>query len=194
MLIAVGGNSRSVGKTSVMCGIIQGAPEAHWLAIKITQYGHSVCNRDGEPCECAPKGLAHPYALDEQTAADETDSGRYLAAGAHRSYWLRTAQGDLGHALPVLKELLTGARHVIVESNSILRFFEPGLYVAVLDFSNADMKDSARLYMDRAGAIYLKSPEVENAPWKGVPRRWINGKPCFSDIVELAQFVRERLD
>ncbi|MBI3683465.1 MAG: hypothetical protein HY235_24080 [Acidobacteria bacterium] len=197
MLVAVGGHSRNIGKTSVVCGLIAAIPEARWLAVKITQHGHEHCTTDGAPCDCDPGDPLHPYALDEQIAPDETDSGRYLKAGAAQSYWLRTATGSLGHALPALNQLLTEHRNVIVESNSLMRFFEPEVYLMVLDYTVADMKDSAWSYMDRADAFVLIQRDVA-APWQ-MPERWFRHKPVFAARppefvgVELAAFIRQRL-
>ena len=52
-LIVIGGHSRSVGKTSVVAGLIAALPEYNWTAMKITQHGHGICSADGEPCHCA---------------------------------------------------------------------------------------------------------------------------------------------
>ncbi|MGE5488282.1 MAG: hypothetical protein ACM3ZB_10745 [bacterium] len=40
-MIAVGGNSRKAGKTSVICALIRALPDAAWTAIKITPHAHS---------------------------------------------------------------------------------------------------------------------------------------------------------
>jgi len=45
-IIVIGGNSRRVGKTSVVAGIIAGLPEYGWSAFKITQHGHEVGSVD----------------------------------------------------------------------------------------------------------------------------------------------------
>jgi hypothetical protein len=199
MLVAVGGHSRNVGKTSVVCGIVSALPQYRWQAVKITQHGHNVCAADGEDCGCASNDPAHPYAIDEQKTADATDSGRYLAAGAVRSYWLRTAQGELGHALPELKRLLAQAEHTIVESNSILRFFQPALYIVVLDFENEDMKDSVRQNMDRADVFLIHGKQNRELPWAGIPPRWLQAKPCFPVTAprylsdEAIHFIESRL-
>ena len=52
-LIVIGGHSRSVGKTSVVAGLIAALRELEWTAVKITQYGHGVCSANGEACDCA---------------------------------------------------------------------------------------------------------------------------------------------
>src|SRR5438105_12416722 len=99
MLVVIGGHTRNIGKTSVVCGIIRALPDWNWTAIKITQYGHGICSRAGEACECSDP--VHPAAVSEERGADpSTDSGRFLAAGARRSFWVRTAIGNLVEAMP----------------------------------------------------------------------------------------------
>src|SRR5260221_8519578 len=108
MLVVVGGHTRNIGKTSVVAGLIAALPELNWTAIKITQYGHGVCSSAGEPCECAVADLDHPYAVSQETdSASGTDSSRYLAAGARRAYWIRTAAGQPAYALPGIRRLLS---------------------------------------------------------------------------------------
>jgi tRNA(adenine34) deaminase len=77
-----------------------------------------------------------------------TDSGRYLAAGAAKSYWMR---GDLERAVAALREILAANDNVIVESNSVLRFIEPDLYLLVV---GGEMKESAKEFADRADMVF----------------------------------------
>src|SRR6267142_7011162 len=77
-LIIIGGHSRSVGKTSVVAGLIAALPEFNWTALKITQYGHGVCSMDGEPCHCATND--HSWAISEELdRSGESDTSRFLA-------------------------------------------------------------------------------------------------------------------
>ncbi len=108
MLVVVGGHSRNIGKTSVVCGIIGGLREWNWTAIKITQYGHGVCSHEGEPCECADP--RHPVALSEERGAPPgTIPGGSWRLG-RRGLVARTASGQLGEALPRLRGLSARAR------------------------------------------------------------------------------------
>ncbi len=130
-LIVVGGHSRSVGKTSVVAGLIAALPEFGWTAVKVTQYGHGICSADGELCDCATDD--HSWAVsEERDRSGESDSSRFLVAGAKRSLWVRTRQGFLAEAMPRLREELAKAENAIVESNSIIRFVRPDLYITVL--------------------------------------------------------------
>jgi hypothetical protein len=198
MLVVVGGHSRNIGKTSVAAGIIRALPRAQWTAVKITQHGHGICSQAGEPCACAIE-YDHPFAISEETKPSGTDSGRFLAAGAVRAYWLRTAVGELGHALPELRRIITSSVNVILESNSVMRFMRPDIYVVVVDPSNADMKDSARLYLDRADAFVVTEESAAAQWWPDIPQRWFDTKPRFQAhppeyvSAELADFVDARL-
>ena len=131
-VVVVGGHSRNVGKTSVAAALIAALPHYNWTAMKITQFGHGVCSAVGDPCDCAVE-YDHPYALTEETAPGSTDRARFLAAGARRSFWLRTAAGQLGAAVAVIREIVESSENTIVESNSILQFWKPDLYIAALD-------------------------------------------------------------
>src|SRR5436305_739411 len=153
-LIIIGGHSRSVGKTSVVAGLIAALPEFHWTALKITQYGHGVCSADGQACDCATGD--HSWAItEEKNRSGDSDTSRFLAAGAARVWWVRTEQGRLAEAMPSLREKLKAAKNVIIESNSVLKFIRPDLYLTVLDPSTADFKTSAREFLDLASAAIL---------------------------------------
>lgn len=186
-LIIVGGHTRSIGKTQLVCDIITAFPKANWIAGKITQYGHGVCARNGENCDCAPD--EHISAFDWEKRSDTgTDSARFLAAGAKRSFWLRTKQGYLAEGLPLLRQALAAAAAdaaeppaVIVESNSLMQFLKPSLYFAVIDPAREDFKDSARAPLDRADAIILRETAAASSPaaplWMKLPGKLLREKP-----------------
>jgi hypothetical protein len=175
--LVVGGHTRSIGKTSLVVDLIRAFPEAAWTAVKITQYGHGVCTTHGEPCECA--SATHPFALDEERdRSGGTDTSRFLVAGARRSLWLRTRQGELAGGMPLLREALAGAENVILESNAVLAFIRPALYLVVLEGRLADFKETAQKYLDRADAFVLRTAVAEGA-WEGVPQRLIQAKSAY---------------
>src|SRR5271157_6020145 len=165
-LIVIGGHSRSVGKTSVVAGLIAALPEFHWTAVKITQYGHGICSANGELCDCATDD--HSWAVtEERDRSGASDTSRFLLAGAERSLWVRTRQGFLAEAMPRVRQELAKAANAIVESNSIIRFVRPDLYLTVLDPGTADFKNSAREYLDRADVILWHEHPGETA-WADV--------------------------
>jgi hypothetical protein len=197
-LIVIGGHSRSVGKTSVVAGLIAALPEFHWTALKITQYGHGICSAKGQACDCATGD--HSWAItEEKNRAADSDTSRFLAAGAARVWWVRTEQGRLAEAMPMVREKLAQAENVIVESNSILKFVRPDVYMTVLDPSTADFKNSAREFLDRATAVILHEPKARDTAWKNISLKPAADKPVFHITPppyvtpEIVNFVREHL-
>ena len=176
-LIVIGGHSRSVGKTSVVAGLISALPEFEWTAVKITQYGHGVCSANGEPCDCATAD--HSWAIsEERDRSAESDTSRFLVAGAKRALWVRTEQGRLAEAMPALRTKIEPARNVIIESNSVLKFLRPDLYLTVLDPATKDFKNSAREFLDRAHAVILHQTPAA-AAWQAVSLKPIVNRPIF---------------
>ena len=189
-VIVVGGHTRSIGKTQLVCDIISTFPQANWIAGKITQYGHGVCAQNGNNCDCAPD--EHICAIEwEAQQQSGTDSARFLAAGAKRSFWLRTKQGFLAEGLPLmrdaLKQTLSGAAEdsppLILESNSLMQFLKPSLYFAVVDPAREDFKDSARVALDRADALVFRGSMDDPAAapsWIKLPASLLRTKPSVS--------------
>src|SRR5258707_8667754 len=99
---------------------------------------------------------------------------------------------------PDIERKIAGAENVIMESNSVIRFLRPDLYLTVLDADTEDFKDSAREFLDRADAVVLHQSEAR-AKWKTVSMDALAGKPIFKIqpppyvTEEIAAFVREKL-
>jgi hypothetical protein len=195
-LIVVGGHTRSIGKTQLVSDVIRAFPRVEWIAGKITQYGHGVCARNGENCDCAPS--EHVSALNWETRSDTgTDTARFLEAGAKRSFWLRTKQGYLAEGLPLLRQVLEDVENgedaceedptvhktpaLIVESNSLMQFVRPSLYFAVIDPMKDDFKGSAQMALDRADVLVLRGEVKGDGPpaalWMRLPQHLMREKP-----------------
>ena len=92
-LVVIGGHSRSVGKTSVVAGLISALREFDWTAVKITQYGHGICSANGEACDCATGD--HSWAIsEERDRSGESDTSRFLVAGAMQACGCGPSKAD----------------------------------------------------------------------------------------------------
>src|SRR5205814_8011933 len=107
-----------------------------------------------------------------------TDTSRFLVAGAARALWVRTKQGRLAEAMPELRRHLDAVENVIIESNSVMRFLRPDVYLVMLNFNNADFTESAREYLDLATAVVMHKTDGQPA-WENISLRPIAGKPVF---------------
>jgi hypothetical protein len=160
-LLAVGGQCRKVGKSALVADIIQAFPDRHWTAVKITPHSESRCPLNGASCNCSPQ--EHPYAIREETSLSGiTDTSRFLVAGARRALWIETKENRLQTALPALAAQLAQARHTVIESDAIVKFWQPSLYVMVLDPLNPDFKSSARENFHLVDAFVFHSPFEES--------------------------------
>jgi molybdopterin-guanine dinucleotide biosynthesis protein len=197
-IVVIGGNSRSVGKTSVVAGLIAALPHLRWTAFKVTQFGHGFCTADGQPCQCQTADSCVSVSAERQDSTG-TDTARFLAAGAARSIWVRTRIGMLSEAMPRIREEIAKSENVILESNSILDYLEPDLYLSVIDPSVADFKESARAHLCRADAVLLSSgsgASLREDPlfaWNrdSMPRFDVRAPDYITD--EVVDFVRSRL-
>ena len=151
-LVVIGGQSRNLGKTSLVAGLISALPDYHWTAVKITQFGHGVCSVNGKACHCAVD--EHRWAItEERDRSGKSDTSRFLVAGAARSLWVRTKQGKLEEAMPSLRQKIAQAANVIMESNSVMGFLAPDVYLTVLDPATPDFKPSALKFLKLADAV-----------------------------------------
>ena len=178
MLVVVGGHSRNIGKTSVVAGLIRRLRRFRWTAVKITQYGHGVCSHAGEACGCETEP-DHPFALSEEYEPSRTDTGRFLAAGAERSFWLRTPMGELARAETTIRKILAQSENVIMESNSVLELVTPDVFLMVLDLTCADFKPSSLRFLDRADAYLVIDRGISSPLWDDVARGLWDHKPRF---------------
>jgi hypothetical protein len=116
-ILVVGGSHRGVRKTALVCALIAALPEHRRVAVKITSDDHG-----------------HPTPVWEETEAGQgTDTARYLAAGAVRAFLIAALDGEIEQRLAEL-ERITGPEHsVIYESNRVVDFVRPDLFVLVDD-------------------------------------------------------------
>jgi hypothetical protein len=104
----------------------------------------------------------------------------------------------LAEAMPDVRRKIAAAENAIIESNSVIRFLRPDLYLSVLDVGTADFKDSAREFLDRADALILHNAD-EGPQWNSVSLKPVAGRPFFLIepppyvTPEIVSFVRERL-
>ncbi len=198
--VVIGGCSRNVGKTSLAVSLIAATRDLEWTAVKVTQFGHGVCSRSGGPCGCEVATPQCPYEICREGGLDPgTDTARMLAAGASEVLWVRAALGQLGVAVPALREMLRDKRSVLLESNSIVEHMTPAAYLSVLQCDVDDLKESAARLAPRADAFVLPPSERVAPTWDRFDPRLLGSRRTFRVAPpsyctpELVGFVRDRL-
>jgi hypothetical protein len=155
--IVIGGHARKVGKTSVAAGLISAFSERPWTAVKISSHLHAGFSGEGD-CEIRF----------ETSRLGDSDSSRYLAAGASKSLWVRAAEENFGAAMQKLLPIIQSDPFLIFESNRILDFIKPDLCIMVLKYDVEDFKDSARKMIAKADAAVAVNCASLFPPWEGV--------------------------
>ena len=98
--------------------------------------------------------------------------------------------------MPALRKRLESAENVMLESNSVMKFIRPDLYLTVLDPATEDFKKSAQEFLDRADAVILR--EGRGAAWEKVSLKPVAGRPLFKIAPppfvtpEIVEFVKSR--
>lgn len=131
-VVVVSGSGRKVGKTAVGCALIRALPDWQWAAVKVTPHAHG--REDG--------------IYEEWEGDSEKDTGRYLAAGAKRSFLVSCEDGARATELVVgLRQQMNECDALLIESNRIelgdvAERGEPRLGIAVVGGATAEWKAS----------------------------------------------------
>ncbi len=161
-IIIVGGNGKSVGKTSLVCGLIAALPEFHWTAVKVTHHQHTAGAPPLRRISGAGVGsldsfqthLSHHSIWEETVPGQATDTARYLAAGAHRALLIAAEDGSL--PLDELSAAAGPSANLIFESNTVAAQWEPDLCLGVVG-SEVAIKPSFQPFMRRMDAVVVHS-------------------------------------
>lgn len=192
--IVVGGHSRGVGKTAVAAGLIQALKDYRWTAIKISPHWH------GGSASSKMESRDGAYDILEETdSGGKSDSSRYLAAGAARSFWVRAREKGLAAAAEALAPYLRPDSFVLIESNGILRWIRPDICIAVIRYDRNEFKESAGQILARADAAVALGDSSLSPPWKETVKAALARVPVFeagdswSIPEDLIQWMREKL-
>jgi hypothetical protein len=154
-IIVVGGATRGVGKTSLICALITAFPQFPWTAVKVTSHHYGqrepVSEETKQPATQAEQG---------------TDTARYLAAGARRA--ILVTASTTGLPLADIRAALGRDTYVIFESNTIINFLNPDLCLAIVGHSHLDSKPSFEPLMRKADAL-VSSTETGTEPLNLLP-------------------------
>lgn len=154
LIIGVGGLSSNVGKTTLMCHLLERFPG--WEAIKTTRGHYRSCGKDPQTC-CVSHLLADEPVIRSGRAETYTlgkDTGRYWDAGASNVHWLIATEKQIESGIKkILPRVI--APGVFVEGNSFSEFVDVDAMIMVASTSSASIKSSAIRTLHKASALYI---------------------------------------
>ena len=191
-IVGVGGFYSDAGKTTLMCELLRGLAPG-WEAIKITRGHYRSCGKDPHAC-CVSHLLADEPVVRSgraETYAAGKDTGRYWDAGASNVHWAVVTDAQVGEGLRAALGRVR-ASGVVVEGNSLLRHFEPDLFVMVARPDMLRIKPTARRALPKASALYV-SGEAADAALMGRFGEWQAREGISEIISRLPVYTREDL-
>lgn len=149
-LIVVGGQASKIGKTSVVTAILRRFSEFPWTAVKTTPHRH-------RPSRCELVVAADEWRIWKQiSASSDSDTGRFLAAGAKTALLLQAENPEMSIATAALQHELAGCSHVIVESSRIVEHIRPDLFLMLLSVDHKDEKPLSDIRIGKADILLLE--------------------------------------
>lgn len=154
-VIMVGGQTKNVGKTALICNIISAFSRLRWTAAKFTNHTY-------HPTGCDQLAQGVGWTIWKQILANESsDTGRFLSAGAKLAFLVQAEESALEEASAALQREIPQDNFGIVESASAAEFLNPDLFLLILDSAKADFKQSAQQHLASADALVWKGPVPE---------------------------------
>lgn len=173
--VAIGGNARNVGKTSLICALIAAFPERPWTAVKITSHDH------GKPT----------LVWEETQAGQGTDTARYRSAGARRALLVTTRAGEI--PLAELRATIAKGRWLIFETNQILSLGKPDIVLGLIGSAATESKPSFAEVRQHADA-FVSTSDSDRLPAFEADPRPVFALPDLRNISpELIDWMRSRL-
>jgi hypothetical protein len=153
-IIGIGGLTSEVGKTTLLCKLLQAFPG--WEAIKTTRGHYRSCGKDPHMCCVSDLLSEEPVVLSgrELTYAAEKDTGKYWEAGARNVHWVIATDEQVEAGINEAFSRVN-AEGVFIEGNSFTEFLKPDFFVMVARPSQTKTKATARRALKRVSAIYF---------------------------------------
>jgi molybdopterin-guanine dinucleotide biosynthesis protein len=129
MVIVVGSAHSGVGKTDLVCRLIERLENV--CAVKCV-----VSDSTPEACLVLSK---------RELEKEGKDTERYIAAGADRVVMARAPRNELHKIASMLDEIANKYRYMIIEGNSIVTYVKPDHIIFIDDGSSAERTPGSRL-------------------------------------------------
>lgn len=129
-MLLIGSKQRKAGKTTLACELIKKfSKDYKTTAIKITRISKEYPDHDmADDSELLKKGYS---ILEEKNCSNNTDTSKFLAAGAKQSFWLRVLDDCLLEGFTSLLKRIEKDAVIICESTSLIRLVKPGVFVMI---------------------------------------------------------------
>ena len=191
-IIAVGGFSSGVGKTTLMCELLRAFPG--WEAIKMTRGHYRSCGKDPHAC-CVSHLLSDEPVIRagrDETYAPGKDTGRYWDAGASNVQWVIVTDTQVEQGIKRALER-TVAPGVFVEGTSFQQYVPVDFAVMVARPEVKQLKPSARCALQKADALFVFDEEMDGTEARSKFLSWRESSATGSTMGDIPVYTRDDL-
>jgi len=143
-MLLVGSTTKGAGKTMLACDIIRLFCKTEDItAIKITPTDEPLLSKDGF------------LITKEKNKTANTDSSRFLKAGAKRAFWLKVRKDSLQKGFDSLLKVIGPHSIIVCESTSLRKIVVPGLFFIIKRSKETNLKPSAADVFNFADRIVI---------------------------------------
>jgi len=158
-IVAVGGFTSEVGKTTLLCNLLRAFPG--WEAIKTTRGHYRSCGKDPQAC-CVTHLLEDKPVVKsgrDLTYSYGKDTGRYWDAGAGNVHWVIATDQQVEEGIKKAIERVETSC-VFIEGNSFTKYIQPDYFIMVARADDLKIKSTARSALSRVSSFYLSGENV----------------------------------
>jgi hypothetical protein len=163
-ILIIGSTGRNTGKTEFACRIIEKhSIRKEIIGVKVVPVDKNEgdCHRGLEGCGLC-NSLTGDYKIIEETTIDLfKDTSRMLKAGAKKAYLLLVDKNSLEKGSTAILKILPDNALIVIESNSIRKVIEPGLFIVIKELMNNSVKHTCAEVIEFADKII----EFNNMTW-----------------------------
>lgn len=190
IIVAVGGFSSNVGKTTLVCDLLQQLPG--WEAIKLTRGHYRSCGKDPAGCCVSDLLRDEPVIRSGREANYELgkDTAHFWDAGASNVHWVIVKDGQVEQGITEALRRVK-AEGVVIEGNSFLEFVVPDFAVMCARAEGGIVKTSARSTLTKCHVLYLSSLLHDGAEARRQFASWRALLPVDLNIDGLEILTRE---
>jgi molybdopterin-guanine dinucleotide biosynthesis protein len=191
-IVAVSGFSSNVGKTTLVCELLQQLPG--WEAIKLTRGHYRSCGRDPAGCCVSDLLRDEPVIRSGREANYQVgkDTGRFWDAGASNVHWVIVKDDQVQSGITEALSLVE-ADGVIVEGNSFLEYISADLAIMCARSEGGKIKPSARRALSKIDFLYLSTLEATAANARRQFDQFCAGLDLPIDLAQLATITHDDL-
>jgi molybdopterin-guanine dinucleotide biosynthesis protein len=192
IIVAVSGFSSNVGKTTLMCELLNRLPG--WEAIKLTRGHYRSCGRDPAGCCVSDLLRDEPVIRSGREANYQTgkDTGHFWDAGASNVHWVIVSDGQVEAGINEALARVKSAG-VLIEGNSFLDYVTPNLAVMCARSEGGKVKPSARRALMKSDLVYLSTLNADAALARKQFEQWRGSLKIDLDFNNLPIFTCEDL-